>query len=349
MPEWYRAADIFGAERRLPQENDVQFRSTEIVRAYGRSKEMPASEQARKIYGVHFTPSDIRRGLRAGVDVEAPELYHMIRTGNIPEPIRLQMMEGNFKNPNSTKSIYNKEKWQFMLFAPFEISNKCCSVMKKGPAHNYGNKTQRHPITAEMASESKLRSQQWINNGCNGFGMKRPKSTPMSFWFEQDVLAYIKLNNIEIASPYGEIKAVYKDRITQVDGQMNIADFAEFGVFDREIPEFETTGCQRTGCIACGFGVHLDKPSCDRLYQIEKLSNPKILDWILRGGAFDEDGLWKPDRRGLGFWFVYEWVNRNGNLRNVLEFPHRQEYIEKYSTPETDVYLNGGKKFITTK
>ena len=273
----------------------------------------------------------------------------MIRTGNIPEPIRLQMMEGNFKNPNSTKSIYNKEKWQFMLFAPFEISNKCCSVMKKGPAHNYGNKTQRHPITAEMASESKLRSQQWINNGCNGFDMKRPKSTPMSFWFEQDVLAYIKLNNIEIASPYGEIKAIYRDRITQVDGQMNIADFAEFGVFDREIPEFETTGCGRTGCITCGFGIHLDKPSCNRLYQIERLSNPKMLDWILRGGAFDEDGLWKPDRRGLGFWFVYEWVNRNGNLRNVLEFPHRQEYIKKYSTPETDVYLKDGKKFITTK
>ena len=176
--------------------------------------------------------------------------------------------------------------------------------------------------------------------------MKTPKSMPMAFWFEQDVLAYIKLNNIEIPSVYGEIVAEYPSD-DNVEGQMSIANFGEFGVFDLERPELRTTGLQRTGCFACGFGIHLEKPACRRLYEIERLSNPKVLDWILRGGAFDENGLWKPDNRGLGFWFVYEWVNQNGNLRQVLDFPHREEYIKKYSTELTDKYLYGGLKYIT--
>ena len=274
------------------------------------------------------------------------DLYQMIKTGKIPEPIRLQMMEGNFKNPSATRSIYNKEKWQFMLFAPFEISNKCCSVMKKAPAHKYSKDTGRYPMTAEMASESKLRTQKWIDNGCNGFDMKSPKSTPMAFWFEQDVLAYIKLNGLEIASVYGDVVAEYQGE-DNMYGQMSIADYSEFGVFDLERPLLTTTGCARTGCIACGFGIHLEKPPCSRLYAIEKLSNQKVLDWFLRGGSFDGDGLWKPDNRGLGFWFVYEWINQNGNLRRPLEFPHRQEYIEKYHTELTDKYLYEGLKYRT--
>ena len=39
---------------------------------------------------------------------------------------------------------------------------------------------------------------------------KNPTSQPLSFWTEQDILHYIKLNNIEIASAYGDI--VYTDK-----------------------------------------------------------------------------------------------------------------------------------------
>ena len=313
--------------------------------AWNKSDTMPSAELARKIYGAHWTPASREKGLRAGVvDAGPTELYFMIRSGDIPEPIRSQILDGTFKNPNPTKSVFNKMKWQFMLFAPFDVSNKCCSIMKKGPAHRYNKETGRYAITAEMASESKLRSQQWMNNGCNGFDMKTPKSTPMAFWLEQDVLTYIKANNIEIPSVYGDIVASYGD---SVDGQMNIADYAELGALEIDNVQLHTTWLNRTGCIACGFGIHLEKPSCHRLYAIEQLSNPKILDWILRGGAFDENGLWKPDNRGLGFWFVYEWVNQNGGLRNVLDFPHREEYIQKYNTELTEEYLHGGKKYFT--
>jgi 3'-phosphoadenosine 5'-phosphosulfate sulfotransferase (PAPS reductase)/FAD synthetase len=340
--------DLLGVERRYltsekrqestesNRQDAVQIRSTTNIRNY--------RDTSATVWNSGTSNLEIGGAV---TEISPAELYQMIRTGDIPEPIRLQMMEGNFKNPNATKSIYNKEKWQFMLFAPFEISNKCCSVMKKAPAHKYGKDTGRYPMTAEMASESKLRAQKWMDNGCNGFDMKSPKSMPMAFWLEQDVLAYIKLNNIEIPSVYGDIVAEYQGE-DNMDGQMSIADYSEFGVFDLERPLLTTTGCARTGCIACGFGIHLEKPPCNRLYAIEELSNPKVLDWFLRGGDFDpEDGLWKPDNRGLGFWFVYEWVNQNGNLRKPLEFPHRQEYIEKYHTELTDKYLYEGLKYRT--
>ena len=54
-------------------------------------------------------------------------------------------------------------------------------------------------ITAQTAEESRLRQSQWLKNGCNGFEMKNPISNPMSFWTEQDILQYIKENNLNIS------------------------------------------------------------------------------------------------------------------------------------------------------
>ena len=55
-------------------------------------------------------------------------------------------------------------------------------------------------MTAQMASESRLRTSQWLKNGCNGFNMKSPISNPMSFWTEQDVLLYIRVRQDEYDS-----------------------------------------------------------------------------------------------------------------------------------------------------
>ena len=84
-------------------------------------------------------------------------------------------------------SIYDHTMYRFLLDAPFMISHICCDIMKKEPFARYGKK----PIIATMAEESKLREQKWLENGCNAFDQKKPKSNPMSFWTEQDVLTYI--------------------------------------------------------------------------------------------------------------------------------------------------------------
>ncbi len=186
-------------------------------------------------------------------------------------------------------------------------------------------------MIASMATESRLRTQKWLENGCNGFDLKEPVSNPMSFWTENDVLLYCKENNIKLASVYGEIVTDYRSQ-KQCDGQIS---FADLGLFDKP-PVLTTTGCYRTGCIACGFGIQCDKRP-NRLEMIDMVSNPKIRDFILRGGSFDKDGLWKPDDNGLGFWFVYQYLNVHGNLD--IYIPEYERYEKEFGTEETKKYL----------
>lgn len=238
-------------------------------------------------------------------------------------PVRYLILQGKY--PHKEKGVatseysrmYNKERYKFFLEAPFEISDRCCDIMKKAPMHSYAKRTGRVPMTAQMASESRLRTTNWLRNGCNGFEMKSPISNPMSFWLEQDVLEYIYHYRIPIASVYGEVVAEERpDR--KGAGQENTLDM---GIFDVGKPIYSTTGCSRTGCVYCGFGCHREK-SPNRWEIAEEFSNPAIIDYMLRGGGFAEDGLWKPDHRGLGFWFVIEWINTHGNLQIVM--PHCQ-------------------------
>lgn len=242
--------------------------------------------------------------------------------------------------PSENKSNFSQEKYKFFLDAPFEISNKCCNVMKKKPAHRYSKATNKKQITAQMASESRLRTQKWLQNGCNAFDAKNPISNPMSFWTEQDVLLYIKQNNLELCSVYGDIVEDLTGT-EEVEGQLTISDlegFEDMGLFDAKRLSLKTTGCSRTGCVFCGFGLHLEK-SPNRFERLA-VTHPKLYDYVMRGGAFDEDGLWKPDSKGLGYWFVLQWINVHGNFN--IAIPDYKHYEQKYGTKLTEKYLQKG-------
>lgn len=196
------------------------------------------------------------------------------------------------------RSAYSQERYKFFLDAPFNISSNCCKVMKKQPAHEYTQKTGRKPMTAQMASESRLRTQQWLNNGCNGFDMKSPISNPMAFWTEQDVLLYIKENKIPIASVYGDVVVNYEDE-GQVDGQIDMFDL---GIFDKDCRLLKTTGCDRTGCMFCGYGCHLEK-SPNRFERMKE-THPKQYDYIMRPA----------EQGGLNYKEIIDWINEHGNM-----------------------------------
>lgn len=204
--------------------------------------------------------------------------------------------------PSENKSQFTLEKYKFFLEAPFDISNRCCNVMKKQPAHDYHRKTGRNPITATMASESKLRTQKWLQNGCNGFELKIPTSNPMSFWTEQDVLLYIKINNLPICSVYGDVVVDY-DAEGSVDGQMDLSELsAEYGLFDTGNRPLKTTGCSRTGCVLCGFGCHLEKLGEGRFERLKE-THPgmyKLLDVIENNGVTYREAI--------------DWINEHGNM-----------------------------------
>lgn len=212
------------------------------------------------------------------------------------------------KNPNSKYakyfdgtskgSLYNCERYKYLLNAPFKLSRKCCDIMKKSPAHAYEKATGRVKITGTMAEESRLRTQKWIQNGCNAFDTKSPTSNPMSFWTEQDVLRYIKEYNIEIAKVYGKVVIDYDSDIDEpLDGQI---DFSDFGLY-LDNRKLKTTGCSRTGCMFCGYGCHLNN---DQRFVLMKKTHPKQYDYIMRPES----------KGGLNYKEIIDWLNEHGNF-----------------------------------
>lgn len=223
------------------------------------------------------------------------EAYQRLKMGNIPSPYRWRQIQGILLDKNGKKGAFNKERYSFFLDAPFEITNKCCNVMKKNPAKKYGRESGRVPIIATMAEESVQRRSHWLQEGCNVYDSNHPHSKPMSFWTEQDVLRYIKEYQIPIASVYGEIVPDYGEE--QCEGQMSIEDFGL--VPDQR--KLKTTGCQRTGCMFCGFGCHLNN---DQRFVLMKTTHPKQYEYIMK----------PKDQGGLGYKEIIDWINEHGNL-----------------------------------
>lgn len=227
-------------------------------------------------------------------------MYKALKQENIPNvPVRVKQLLG--VKSEQFGSMYDRSRYMFMLDAPFEVANMCCKVMKKSPVHQYGKVTGRVPITAQMASESRLRTSNWIKNGCNAFNAKNPISNPMSFWTEQDVLLYIKQNNLPICSVYGDI--VTDD---EENKQMTLADIGSVEEFNLGRPYLHTTGCKRTGCVLCGFGCHLEKEP--NRFQLLKKTHPKFhnLLYILKNN-------------GVTYAEAIEWVNTHSNINIKID------------------------------
>ena len=212
----------------------------------------------------------------------------------------VQKLQGTLLDHDGNKSMFNCEKWGFMIDAPYKISNQCCDVMKKRPAKKYVKETGRKPIIATMAEESRLRFAKWLRFGCNAFDQKDPSSQPMSFWTEQDVLHYIKKFNVPYCPVYGDIQVKPPEGTEQ--GQLNVIDYLE--CWD-ETDILETTGCDRTGCIFCMFGGHLEKEP--NRFQRLKETHPRQYEYCIGGGEM-VDGKWQPNKEGLGLGHVLDYI-----------------------------------------
>ena len=197
-------------------------------------------------------------------------------------------------NPNRT-GLFNHYKWNFLIDAPFCVSDKCCNVMKKQPSKNYAKRTGRKPMLGTMADESKLRYAEWMRNGCNSFEGSNPTSKPLSFWTKQDILQYIKKYNVPYCPVYGDI--VPKGAKERMSAYEFIGDF--------EGIELTTTGCDRTGCIFCAFGCHLEKEP--NRFQKLKETHPRQYEYCINGGEM-VDGKWQPNKEGLGMGKVLDFI-----------------------------------------
>ena len=228
-----------------------------------------------------------------GYSIIGKDVAHRIETARrSPDSRSMKLLRGEVLRTDGEKSIYNCEKWEYLLSAPFLISDKCCGIMKKSPAKSYEHRADTKPTMATMAEESLLRMQKWRETGCNAFEGKRPLSKPMSFWTEQDVLRFIVDRQIPIASVYGDIVASDGEN----DYNATLIDC-----------KLHCTGCQRTGCMFCAFGAHLEKG--ENRFERMKHTHPKHYDFCIGGGAYDPaDGMWKPNEKGLGYGRVLDFI-----------------------------------------
>ena len=165
------------------------------------------------------------------------------------------------------------KRFMKLFHSNIKVSNKCCDVMKKNPLVKYQKETKRKPILGTMAEESRQRRDGWLKTGCNSFKGKNAKSLPLSFWTEQDILQYIKKFNIPYSSAYGDI--------------VPTEETIKLPMFNEEIDILKTTKCDRTGCMFCMFGCHLEQEP--NRFQRMKETHPKQYEYILK--PISEGGL----------------------------------------------------------
>lgn len=198
---------------------------------------------------------------------------------------RLERLNGTLRDKNGNLSKYNCPKWKFLLDAPFNISNRCCDIMKKNPTHDFEKRTGLHPMLGTLADESALRLQKWLKNGCNAWNAKRPTSQPLSFWKEEDILQYLLEYEVDFPEVYGEVVGIHDDIIFSGAKMRKIMKKAPNTWMDKI--SLETTGVDRTGCMFCGFGCHLEKEP--NRFQKMKETHPKQYEYCLK--PVDEGGL----------------------------------------------------------
>lgn len=170
------------------------------------------------------------------VSKETADNVHAVRTN--PDSIKSKKVLG-ILNPNSQFVL--SKRWRYLINEPYDTSNKCCTILKKNPSHQFQKETGLFPILGVMASESLLREKTYIRRGgCNVWG-ENANSEPLSIWTDDDIWQFIRENRIKIADIYSK-------------------------------------GAQRTGCVACGFGCQFKH---DTRLQLLYQTYPKYYQLIM--------------------------------------------------------------------
>ena len=163
------------------------------------------------------------------------------------------------------------KKWRKLIVAPFNITEKCCDILKKEPLKLLEKETKKGVFVGTMAVDSKAREESYLKTGCIIFNKRDKKCVPMSFWLNQDKMQYLVQNKLDLAPMYGEIKKNEKE-------------------------EYYFTGEQHTGCKLCLFGCHLEK-NPNRIQRL-KYTEPNTYNFALR----------KLEDRGLGYADVMNYI-----------------------------------------
>lgn len=162
--------------------------------------------------------------------------------------IRLYGYEGK-----NTKMAICPKKWQYLAREKFDVSERCCDVIKKRAFKKYEKETGLLPLIGVTAAESRLRTMQYINRGgCNAFEGPRPRSFPISIFTEKDIYDYCERFHIRLSRLYD-------------DGNV-----------------------RQSGCMVCGFGADQDKKHFDYIYTHHKKAYDYFMSMTNNGVTYRE-------------------------------------------------------------
>lgn len=243
---------------------------------------VPQKYNEEKKEWVRYTFKDVIKDV--GYPIISKEIADVINGARHNVPNKICALKG--ENLNGVKSQYRKKyiKYNYLMDSDFNISDKCCTYMKKQPIKQYEKLTNKKGILGTMTYESMMRRNAWMKTGCNAFNSVRPLSMPLAFWTEQDILHYIKKYNLRYASIYGEL-------------------------IEDENEELHFTKEKRTGCVFCGFGCHLEKEP-NRFQRLAE-THPELYNYCINGGEYNEEGIWQPSKEGLGMGKVLDYIGVN--------------------------------------
>lgn len=310
------------------------------------------AEWLRQTYSIEVVLEIVRPEMRFdevlkkyGYPVISKEISQIIREAKIglsradgSYKYRIQRITGTGKYApqDGKRSRYDVSHYKYMLEAPCDVSEECCKVMKKQPSRKYSRKTGRKPILGTMACESRLRNQRWMKYGCNAFEATgdNQSSNPISFWTQQDILHYIKEFNVPYCSVYGDIVIDEKvDGDSVLEGQVNLIDYLE--CYEPE-DKLKTTGCDRTGCIFCMFGCHLENEP--NRFQRLKETHPRQYEYCINGGEYVVDETTEAFAQSSnGEWRKVDWIGEDGEPMTQEEIA---EFVNSHKNDENWKFTN---------
>lgn len=181
-----------------------------------------------------------------GFPLVSKEQSRYIRQARHTKSEKLRSMRMNENGEKKRFGIIAK-KWRYLVIQRYDVSEECCEILKKRPFRKFCKEENIRPIIATTCDESLLRMESYIRRGgCSSFEKNKEASYPLSIWLEKDIYEYIHK-------------------------------------FDLQLCDLYQKGFVRTGCMACGFGAHIDK---NRFFLLNKTC-PRVAKKIL---AYENHG-----------------------------------------------------------
>lgn len=170
-----------------------------------------------------------------------------------------------------SKNLYEKG---FKQDYDFEISDKCCKLMKEAPCKKWAKSEGRYPYLGLMADEGGPREMSLINNGCNYISEKTKRSCPFASFSRDDILRLALEMDAWYKEHWEELNPDFKVDSIIPSAYGEVVDY----IGDDGKKHYKTTLAQRTGCTVCGFGTHILAKHRPHNFDLLRMENPKAWD-----------------------------------------------------------------------